>query len=79
MASVPPAARVLCVVIHGRHGAMMHELAWHLTASSARPALVRSDVFPREAHIMSAAEIAMVDGMLRAVAEDLRLFAGSAA
>jgi predicted esterase len=42
-------------------------------------ARVRSDLFPRQAHVMSPPEVATVDAMLRAVAEDAPLFCGSAA
>ncbi len=42
-------------------------------------ARVRSDLFPREAHVMSPPEIATVDAMLRAVADGSPLFCGSAA
>jgi phospholipase/carboxylesterase len=55
------------------------EFAETLRELGAAGARVRSDLFPREAHVMSPPEIATVDAMLRAVAEDLPLFAGSAA
>ena len=55
------------------------EFAEALRELGAAGARVRSDLFPREAHVMSPPEIATVDAMLRAVAEDLPLFAGSAA
>jgi predicted esterase len=42
-------------------------------------ARLRSDLFPRQAHVMSPPEIATVDAMLRAVADDAPLFCGSAA
>jgi phospholipase/carboxylesterase len=51
------------------------ETVRELSASGAR---VRCDLFPREAHVMSAPEIATVDSVLRAVAEDRPLFEGSA-
>lgn len=47
-----------------------------LTDAGAR---VRSDVFPRTAHVMSPPEIATVDAVLRAVAEDRPPFEGPAA
>jgi phospholipase/carboxylesterase len=55
------------------------EFAETLRELGAAGARVRSDIFPREAHVMSPAEIATVDAMLRAVAEGAPLFAGSAA
>ena len=47
-----------------------------LGAAGAR---IRSDLFPREAHVMSPPEIATVDAMLRAVAAGDPLFTKSAA
>ncbi len=55
------------------------EFAETLRDLGAAGARVRNDIFPREAHVMSPAEIATVDAMLRAVAGGAPLFAGSAA
>lgn len=55
------------------------EFAETLRELGAAGARVRSDIFPREAHVMSPAEIATVDIMLRAVAEGAPPFAGGAA
>ncbi len=55
------------------------ELAATLRELGAAGARVRSDIFPRDAHVMSPAEVATVDAMLRAVAEGAPLFIGSAA
>lgn len=55
------------------------EFAETLRELAAAGARVRSDLFPREAHVMSPPEIATVDAILRAVADDVPLFCGSAA
>ena len=55
------------------------EFAASLAELGAAGARVHADVFPREAHIMSPAEIATVDAMLRAVARDMPPFSSSAA
>jgi phospholipase/carboxylesterase len=55
------------------------EFAETLRELGAAGARVRSDLFPRDAHVMSEPEIATVDGILGAVAEDRPLFIGSAA
>ena len=55
------------------------EFADTLRELAAAGARVRSDVFPRAAHVMSPPEIATVDSILRAVAEDRPLFENAAA
>lgn len=55
------------------------EFSETLRELGAAGARVRSDLFPREAHVMSPPEIATVDAMLRAVADGAPLFCGSAA
>ena len=55
------------------------EFADTLRELSAAGARVRSDVFPRTAHVMSPPEIATVDAVLRAVAEDRPPFEVAAA
>ena len=56
----------------------LFEFAETVRELSACGARVRCDLFPREAHVMSPPEIATVDAVLRAVAEDRPLFEGSA-
>lgn len=55
------------------------EFADTLRELCAAGARVRSDVFPRTAHVMSPPEIATVDAILRAVAEGRPLFENPAA
>lgn len=55
------------------------EFADTLRELAAAGARVRSDVFPRSAHLMSPPEIATVDAVLRAVAEDRPPFENAAA